>query len=66
MVVVMMMVGVDAGLDVVGHEVTALVRDKQKAALVAGRGGRPVVGTLAEPASYGDLDAQVADELLHA
>jgi nucleoside-diphosphate-sugar epimerase len=43
-----------------GHEVTALVRDKQKAALVAGRGGRPVVGNLAEPASYGDLDAQDA------
>jgi nucleoside-diphosphate-sugar epimerase len=43
-----------------GHEVTALVRDKQKAALVAGRGARPVVGNLADPASYGDLDAQDA------
>jgi nucleoside-diphosphate-sugar epimerase len=43
-----------------GHEVTALVRDRQKAALVAARGGHPVVGNLAEPASYGDLDAQDA------
>ncbi len=35
-----------------GHDVTALVRDNEKAARVAARGGRPVVGSLAEPASY--------------
>jgi nucleoside-diphosphate-sugar epimerase len=35
-----------------GHDVTALVRDNEKAARVAGRGGRPVVGNLGEPESY--------------
>jgi len=35
-----------------GHEVTALVRDNQKAARVGGRGARPVVGNLADPESY--------------
>jgi nucleoside-diphosphate-sugar epimerase len=35
-----------------GHDVTALVRDNHKAARVAGRGGRPVVGNLGDPASY--------------
>ncbi len=35
-----------------GHQVTALVRDNSKAALVADRGARPVVGTLNDPATY--------------
>lgn len=35
-----------------GHDVTALVRDNEKAARVTSRGGRPVVGNLAEPESY--------------
>jgi len=35
-----------------GHDVTALVRDNEKAARIAARGGRPVVGNLAEPDSY--------------
>jgi nucleoside-diphosphate-sugar epimerase len=42
-----------------GHDVTALVRDKEKARRVAKRGGHPVVGNLAEPESYrGASDAQ--------
>ncbi len=42
-----------------GHEVTALVRDNEKAARVSARGGRPVVGNMADPASYqAALDAQ--------
>src|SRR5262245_56296997 len=42
-----------------GHEVTALVRDNEKAARVAARGARPVVGNLAEPESYrGAAEAQ--------
>jgi nucleoside-diphosphate-sugar epimerase len=48
-----------------GHEVTALVRDNEKAARVAARGGRPVVGNLAEPESYrAAADAQ--DGYIHA
>ncbi len=35
-----------------GHSVTALVRDDEKAARVAAKGARPVVGNLAEPESY--------------
>jgi nucleoside-diphosphate-sugar epimerase len=35
-----------------GHDVTALVRDNHKAARVAARGARPVVGNLADPESY--------------
>ena len=35
-----------------GHEVTALVRNKEKATLVGARGGRAVVGDLAAPESY--------------
>ena len=42
-----------------GHDVTALVRDNQKAARVAGKGARPVVGNLADPESFrGVADAQ--------
>jgi len=35
-----------------GHDVTALVRNNEKAARVGGRGARPVVGNLADPESY--------------
>ena len=35
-----------------GHDVTALVRDSEKARNVAKRGGHPVVGNLAEPESF--------------
>jgi len=34
------------------HDVTALVRDNEKAGRVAARGAHPVVGNLSEPASY--------------
>src|SRR6185369_3297765 len=36
----------------VGHDVTALVRDNQKAARILARGGHPVIGNLADPESY--------------
>ena len=35
-----------------GHEVTALVRDNQKAARISARGGHPIVGNLADPESF--------------
>src|SRR5262245_41769670 len=35
-----------------GHNVTALVRDNEKAARVTARGGHPVIGNLADPSSY--------------
>ena len=35
-----------------GHDVTALVRDNEKARRVGKRGGHPVVGNLADPESY--------------
>jgi nucleoside-diphosphate-sugar epimerase len=35
-----------------GHDVTALVRDNEKARRVAKRGARPVIGNLAEPESF--------------
>src|SRR5205809_6900003 len=35
-----------------GHEVTALVRDNQKAARTKARGGHPIVGNLADPESF--------------
>lgn len=42
-----------------GHEVTALVRNNEKAARVTSRGGHPVIGNMAEPESYrGAADAQ--------
>jgi nucleoside-diphosphate-sugar epimerase len=34
------------------HDVTALVRDNEKAARVAARGAHPVIGNLADPESY--------------
>ena len=42
-----------------GHQVTALVRDNEKAARIAERGAHPVVGSLTEPESYrATADAQ--------
>jgi len=42
-----------------GHDVTALVRDNEKARRVAKRGAHPVIGNLAEPDSFrGSADAQ--------
>jgi nucleoside-diphosphate-sugar epimerase len=42
-----------------GHDVTALVRDNEKARRVAKRGGHPVIGNLADPDSYrASADAQ--------
>ena len=35
-----------------GHDVTALVRNNEKAQQVADRGGHPVLGNLAEPDSF--------------
>jgi nucleoside-diphosphate-sugar epimerase len=35
-----------------GHDVTALVRDNEKAARVTAKGARPVIGNLADPESY--------------
>jgi len=42
-----------------GHDVTALVRDNEKARRVAKRGAHPVIGNLAEPDSFrGSADGQ--------
>ena len=47
------------------HDVTALVRDSEKARRVARRGAHPIVGNLAEPDSYrGAAEAQ--DGYVHA
>jgi nucleoside-diphosphate-sugar epimerase len=48
-----------------GHDVTALVRDKEKARRVARRGGHPVVGNLAEPESFRSA-ADAQDGYVHA
>jgi nucleoside-diphosphate-sugar epimerase len=48
-----------------GHDVTALVRNNEKARRVAKRGAHPVVGNLAEPESFrGAAEAQ--DGYIHA
>ena len=48
-----------------GHNVTALVRDNEKAARVAARGAHPVIGDLAQPESFrAAADAQ--DGYVHA
>lgn len=48
-----------------GHDVTALVRDGEKAKRVAKRGARPVIGNLGEPDSYrASVEAQ--DGYVHA
>ena len=48
-----------------GHDVTALVRNKDKARRVAKRGGHPVVGDLADPDSYRTA-AEAQDGYVHA
>lgn len=48
-----------------GHQVTGLVRNTERAAYVAARGGSPVIGDLADPASYRDLAVQ-HDGVVHA
>jgi nucleoside-diphosphate-sugar epimerase len=48
-----------------GHDVTALVRDNEKARQVAARGSHPIIGNLAEPESFrGAVDGQ--DGYVHA
>ena len=47
-----------------GHEVTALVRDPEKAEQVSGRGVHPIVGELSKPASYAAA-AETADAIVH-
>jgi nucleoside-diphosphate-sugar epimerase len=47
-----------------GHDITALVRDNEKAARVAARGGHPVVGNLAEPDSF-KIAAEAQDGYVH-
>jgi nucleoside-diphosphate-sugar epimerase len=48
-----------------GHDVTALVRNKEKARGVAKRGGHPAIGDLADPASY-RAAAEAQDGYVHA
>jgi nucleoside-diphosphate-sugar epimerase len=40
-----------------GHQVTGLVRNRERAAQVAARGGTPLVGDLGEPSTYRDAAA---------
>jgi nucleoside-diphosphate-sugar epimerase len=48
-----------------GHDVTALVRDNEKARRIKARGGHPVIGNLADPESFrGSADGQ--DGYVHA
>jgi nucleoside-diphosphate-sugar epimerase len=48
-----------------GHDVTALVRNKEKARGVAKRGGHPAIGDLADPESY-RTSAEAQDGYVHA
>jgi nucleoside-diphosphate-sugar epimerase len=47
-----------------GHEVTALVRDPEKAEQVSCRGVHPIIGELSRPASY-SAAAESADSIVH-
>ena len=47
-----------------GHHVDALVRNSVKAAQVQARGAQPILGDLAEAASYADA-AAAADGIVH-
>ena len=47
-----------------GHEITALVRDPEKAERVSLRGVQPVIGELSKPAGYFDA-AESADAIVH-
>ena len=48
-----------------GHRVDALVRNRERAALVEARGGRAILGDLASPKSYAEVAAS-ADGMIHA
>jgi nucleoside-diphosphate-sugar epimerase len=48
-----------------GHEVTGLVRNSEKAALVSAAGGRPLIGELSRPESY-RAAAEEHDGIVHA
>jgi nucleoside-diphosphate-sugar epimerase len=48
-----------------GHEVTALVRDPEKAERVSRRGVQPIIGELSVPASYAAA-AESADAMVHS
>jgi nucleoside-diphosphate-sugar epimerase len=48
-----------------GHQVDALVRNRENAAAVQARGGHPVLGNLSEPATYAGI-AAAADGAVHA
>jgi nucleoside-diphosphate-sugar epimerase len=48
-----------------GHDVTALVRDNEKAARIAAKGAHPLVGNLADPDSY-RVAAEAQDGYVHA
>src|SRR5688500_5222327 len=47
-----------------GHEVTALVRDPEKAERVTRRNVQPLIGDLSRPASYAEA-AETADAIIH-
>jgi nucleoside-diphosphate-sugar epimerase len=47
-----------------GHQVTALVRDREKAERVSMRGVQPVIGELAKPKSYA-ASAEACDGIIH-
>ena len=47
-----------------GHEVTALIRDPEKAELISRRGVRPVIGDLGKPSSYAAA-AEACDAIVH-
>ena len=47
-----------------GHHVDALVRNRERAALVQARGARPVLGDLSQPATYAEAIA-AADGAIH-
>src|SRR5436190_19232140 len=46
------------------HDVTALVRDNQKAARITSRGGHPIIGNLADPESF-RAAAEAQDGYIH-
>ncbi len=47
-----------------GHEVTALIRDPEKAELISRRGVHPVIGDLGKPSSYAAA-AEACDAIVH-
>jgi nucleoside-diphosphate-sugar epimerase len=47
-----------------GHQVTALVRDPEKAERISQRGGQPIIGELSKPTSYA-LAAEGCDAIVH-